>query len=165
LIAGSLSGFGRAFADIDPTRALDAMREAVTYSRDHRLAIWEAVMCREAGGLEANLGDTEQALALLERAIEMLHRAGDVGNLAVAFADLAVLFDRLERPAIAATMYGVSRRHGDIGWVVHLGEVIDRVRTVLGDVAFDDCVDTGSAMAIGDAVTYAQHQIRVADAA
>jgi hypothetical protein len=93
----------------------------------------------------------------------MLHRAGDVGNVAVAFADLAVLFDRLQRPEIAATLCGAHRRYGDIGWVTHLDDVIKHLRTALGDMTFDDCANTGSAMAISDAVSYAQRQIRLTD--
>jgi hypothetical protein len=163
LIASMLVGYGRAFADTDPTKALDVLREGVEYSRKHRLVAWEAVVCREAGGLEAVHGDPGQALALLANAIDLLHRAGDVGNLAVAFADLAVLFDHLLQPEIAATLYGAGRRYGTVDWVTHLGAAIDHVRTVLGDITFDHCADTGAAMDISDAVTYARQQIRLAD--
>ena len=107
-IAGSLAAFGRAFADADPTRALDAMRQALVVTHDHRLVLWEAIVSREAAGLEAVHGDPSQALTLFETAIDSLHRAGDVGNTAFALADLAVLFDRLERPEIAATLTGPS---------------------------------------------------------
>ena len=36
-VAGALSGYGRAFAETEPVRALDAIREALAYSREHRL--------------------------------------------------------------------------------------------------------------------------------
>jgi hypothetical protein len=124
---------------------------------------WEAVVCREAGGLEAIRGDPGHPLALLANAIDLLHRAGDVGNLAVAFADLAVLFDRVQQPQIAATLYGAGRRHGTVDWVTHLAAAIDDVRTVLGDINFDRCADTGAAMDISDAVNYARQQIRLVD--
>ena len=72
------------------------------------MTIWEAIIARDAAGLEAVHGDLEQALALFDTAIDSLHRAGNVGQLAFALADLAVFFDRLERPQIAATLYGAT---------------------------------------------------------
>jgi hypothetical protein len=155
--------YGWAFAGTDPTKALDALREGVAYSREHRLVTWEASSCGNAGGLEAVHGDPGQALALLDRCIDLLHRSGDVANLATAFENLTVLFDRLHRPQIAATLYGASRRHGAIpGWVTHLDDIIQHLRAVLGDTSFDHCADTGAAMEISDAATFARRQIRVA---
>ena len=90
-----------------------------------------------------------------------MHRAGDVGNLALVFADLAVLFDRLEQPATAATLYGASTR-GDIGWVLDLPAVVDHLRDVLGEADLEACVATGAAMDLSDATQYAQRQIRPA---
>ena len=124
--------------------------------------MWEAILSREAAGLEAAHGDPGEALALFEVAIDSLRRAGDVGNLAVAFADLAVLFDRLEQADIAATLYGATGRHGDIGWVLNLPTVVDHLRDVLGETVFDDRVAAGTALDFGDAVAYAHDQIQAA---
>jgi predicted ATPase len=164
-VAGAHSGYGRAIADIDPARALVAMRQALVHSREHRLAIWEAALSREAAALEAVHGDPGEALELFETAIEILQRAGDVGNLAVALADLAVLFDRLEQPNIAATLYGACSRHGDIGWVLNLPTVVEHLREVLGETDFDRCITAGAALDVGDGVHYAQQQIRLANSA
>jgi hypothetical protein len=125
--------------------------------------MWEAYSCGNAGALEAVHGDPGQALTLLDHSIDLMHRAGDVANLAIAFANLAVLFDRLQCPEIAATLYGASRRHGLIsGWVPHLDDVIEHVRAILGPITFDHCSDTGAAMEISEAATYARQQIRLA---
>ena len=127
-------GYGRAFADADPARALDAFRQALAFAREHRLPYWEAIIAREAAGLEAVHGDLEQALALFDTAIDSFHRAGNVANLAVALAYLAVFFDRFERPEIAATIYGASTRHGDQrhgSWT--FPHVVDHLRAVLGE--------------------------------
>jgi predicted ATPase/class 3 adenylate cyclase len=161
-IAGSLNAFGRAFAYADPTRALDALREALVVTRDHRLVQWEAIVSIDAAGVEAVHGDPGEALILFETAIDSLHRAGDVGNTALALAGLAVLFDRLERPEIAATLYGASRLRVDTGWVTHLHGVVNQLRTILGDSRFDDCVAIGAAMELTDAVAYARDQIQAA---
>jgi predicted ATPase len=161
-IAASLDAFGRAFAYADPTRALDALREALVVTRDHRLVQWEAIVSQEAAGVEAVHGDPGEALILFETAIDSLHRAGDVGNTALALAGLAVLFDRLERPEIAATLYGASRLRADTGWVTYLPGVVDHLRTVLGDSRFDDCVAIGAAIELTDAVAYGRDQIQAA---
>jgi hypothetical protein len=163
-ICGALSASGRALADINPAGALAAIHEALDHSREHRLTIWEAALAREAAGLEAAHGDPRQALEMFDTAIGLLQRGGDVGNVAVAFADLAVLFDRLEQPHISATHYGAAGRHGDIGWVLNLPTVVERLREVLGERDFDDCVAAGAALDIGAAVHYAQQQIRRASA-
>jgi len=161
LIVGSLSGYGRAFADTEPTRALDAMRQALAESRAHRLVVWEAIVSREVAGIEAVHGDPCRALALFEVAIDSLHRAGEVANIRVVFAEMAVLFDGLEHPEIAATLYGATHRHGDTGWVRHLAGVPEHLRMTLGDAAFDDCVAAGAAMELNDAVAYARNQIHL----
>ena len=110
---------------------------------------------------EAVHGDPAQALELLDNAIDLLHRGGDVANLAAAFAHLAVFFDRVRQPEIAATLYGASRRPGALDWVTHLDTVIAHLRSVLGDITFDHCADTGAAMGIGDPATFARRQIRL----
>ena len=145
-IAGSLDAFGRAFADADPTRALDAMRQALVVTRDHRL-VGSRRSCPEKPPVsKPSTATLARPSSLFETAIDSLHRAGDVGNTAVALADLAVLFDRLERPEIAATLYGASRLHGDFGWVTHLPDVVNHLRTILGHAVFDDYVGAGAAM-------------------
>jgi predicted ATPase len=162
LVGQALYGYGRAFAETEPTRVLNALREAIDVSRTHRQVFWEALLSQEAAGLEAAHGDPGQALELFEAAISSLQRASDVGNMALAFAELAVLFDRLEQPAIASTLYGAGNRHGEIGWVLSLPTVVDHLRQVLGEAVFDDCVATGAAMDLSDAANYAQAQIRLA---
>ncbi len=41
-IAFALDGYGRAFTEIDPARALTALRQGLVYAREHRLPFWEA---------------------------------------------------------------------------------------------------------------------------
>jgi predicted ATPase len=163
-IGSALAALGRAFGDADPARALEAMREALNVARDHRVGYVEAIASREAASLEARHGDPRRAILLFQSTFETLHRFGeDVGNLLIAFGDLAVLFDRLERPEIAATLYGASRRHGDIGWATDLPDVVDHVRSILGDATFEELAAAGAAMTLGDAVSYAQRQMQLAD--
>ena len=161
-IAWALTGYGRAFAQADPARALDAFRQGLAFAREHRLPHREGIIGREAAGLEAVHGEIEQALALFDTTIDSFHRAGNIPNLADTLAYLAVFFDRFERAEIAATVYGASTRHGISTMVMDLARVVDHLRSVLGQTSFDRCVATGAAMEPADAVAYARDQIQAA---
>ena len=161
-IAFALAGYGRAFTRDDPPRALAALREGLEYSRDNGMPFWEALIARDAAGLEAVHGELEQALALFDTTIDAYHRAGNVANLAPTLTNLAVLFDRLERPAIAATLFGTSTNFTSVISVVDLPSVLSHLRTTLGETALDDCVATGAAMDLSERVHYARHQIELA---
>lgn len=53
-IAYAYLGFGRAFTETDPARALDTLRVGLAYTREHPLPLWEAVIARDTAGLEAD---------------------------------------------------------------------------------------------------------------
>jgi hypothetical protein len=44
LLAFALSGYGRAFAEIDPARALRAMRHVLACAQEHRTELWERIL-------------------------------------------------------------------------------------------------------------------------
>jgi predicted ATPase len=161
-IALALTGSGRAFAGTDPDRALSALRQGLVYARQHRLPYFEALLAREAAVLETVYGPLEQALTLFDSAIDSFHRAGLVVWVATLLADLAVLFDRVERPEVAATCYGAATHQGGAHQVPNLPAAVDHLRAGLGEEAFDGCVAVGAAMEIGDAVRYARDQTQTA---
>jgi hypothetical protein len=161
-IAYALQGYGRAFAETDPARARAAYRQGLDFTREHRLPYWEAVIARDAAALEAVHGDLDPALVLFDATIDSLHRAGSVAHVAATLAYLAVLFDRIERPDIAATVYGTSSHHASISLVINLPDALEHLRSVLGDALFDECVAAGAAMEPADAVRYARQQIQLA---
>jgi predicted ATPase len=162
-VAMALTGSGRAFAQADPPRALRLLREGLVYAQEHRLPRFQATIASDAALLEAVHGDPEQALGLFDTAIVSLHRAGNVPALAMTLAYLAVYFDRLDRPDIAAILYGASINPVQaIISIVDLPAVVDHLRAALGDAAFDQCADTGAAMNLADAIAYARHHIELA---
>jgi tetratricopeptide (TPR) repeat protein len=159
-ICCALYGYGRAFAETDPTRALTALREGLFFAREHRIQYYEARISRNAAHLEASYGDLEHALALFETAIDSFHRAGDHATLATSLAYLAVLFERIERPEVAATIYGTSTHDASNSKVVNRPGAVGRLQATLGDIVFDQCVAVGAAMERADAVRYARDQIQ-----
>jgi len=161
-IGWALGGYGRAFAEAQPVRALEALRQGLDYAQRCRLPFWEANLAQDAARLEAVHGELDDALSLFSKGINAFHRAGNVAFLAATFASLAVFFDRFERPEIAATIYGASTRQASIGLVPDLAGVVEHLRTVLGSPTFDECVAAGAALELADAVRFAQEQIHQA---
>ncbi len=161
-IGWALGGYGRAFAEAEPVRALEALRQGLDYAHQCRLPFWEANLAQDAARLEAVHGELDDALALFSKGINAFHHAGNVAFLAATFASLAMFFDRFERPEIAATIYGASTRQASISLVPHLPEVVAHLRSVLGEDTFDACLEAGAAMELAEAVRYAQEQIHKA---
>ena len=154
-IGWALGGYGRAFAESDPVRALEALREGLDYAERHRLPFLDADLAQDAARLEAVHGELDDALALFSKGISAFHHAGNVAFLAATFASLAVFFDRFERPEIAATIYGASTHQASISLVPHLPDVVTHLQSVLGGTTFDRCVAAGAALPIAEAVRYA----------
>ena len=165
-IAYALAAFGQAFARTDPTRALTAWREGLEYARTHRIPVFEAIIASEMAGLEAVRGDPERALDLFDFALDSFLQAGNVVHIVAMFAGLAVLFDRADRPDVAATLYGATTRQpaAVTDGADHLPAAVDHLRAVLGETLFDRCAATGAGMDLGDAVAYARHNIHTARA-
>lgn len=124
--------------------------------------MYEAVIVQEAALLEMLHGDPGQALALFDAALDSLHRSGNAATLAVVFGNLAVCFDRIGQPDVAATIYGASTLQPAGQYAVEFAGGVDHLRAVLGDTAFDNCAATGAAMDAADAVAYARHHIELA---
>ena len=119
-----------------------------------------ANMARDAAGTEAAHGDLKTGLELFDTAIDSSHRAGNVGILAIALVKLALFFDRVEQPEIAATIYGATTNYAMTSAMFPVPIAVDHLRTVLGDATFEECVATGAAMDISNAVQYARDKIQ-----
>ena len=63
------------FTDTDPVRALDTFREALAYSREHRVPYVEMSTAADAAGLEAVHGELATGLALFDTTIDAFQRA------------------------------------------------------------------------------------------
>ncbi len=160
-IAYALAGYGRAFAETDPARALDAYREGLAYCERHRILQFEGVIAREAAGLEAVHGQLEQGLIMFDSTIDSFLQAGDAGNVAATLANLALFFDRHGQLEIAATLYGTTTLYTSTVMVSDWPERIEQLRTALGEARFDECAAVGAAMELADAVRYARQHIQL----
>ena len=158
-IALAYRAYGLAFTKTEPVRALDTYRLGLTYTRQHRLPFFEALIARHAAGLEAVHGDLDQALTLFTTSINSFHQAGNLTDLAGAFAYLAVFFDRINRPHIAATLYGTTTHYPSTNMMTAFVAAVDHVRNTLDTDTFDHCAATGAAMDTTEVVRYARAHI------
>ena len=161
-VAHALCAYSLAYATTEPARALESFSQGLAYARQHRLRVWEHVITRDAASVEAQHGDLDRALTLLDSAIDSLHQAGNIAQLAMALARLVVVFDRLEYPEVAATIYGGTTEHPSTNVVADLPGVIDHLREVLGVLAFRRSATAGAEMEPADLVRYTRDQIALA---
>jgi predicted ATPase len=161
-VAFALAGYGRTFAATDPARALSALRDGLAIAREHRIPIWEGIIAPDAAQLEAAHGELEYALGLFDASLDSQHRAGNLANSGTTLVSLAVLFDRIEQPHVAANLYGACTHHASISFDIYVSDVLTHLRSVLGDAAFDECVSIGVAMGPAEAVAYAHGHIQQA---
>ena len=81
-VAYALYGYGLAFVQDDPTRALTAFREGLEYTATHRVPLVQAIIAIRLAGLEAVHGNREHALDLFDTALDSFHQAGNKPQLA-----------------------------------------------------------------------------------
>ena len=159
LIAYAFLGYGRAFIEADPLRALRAFREGLAYAHEQRILIVEGYLAQDAAGLEAIHGEVDEALSLFNNTIDTFHRNGNMAGLNEMLACLAIFFDRIDRPKIAATLCGACADHPSFH-SAYIPRTVDHLRGVLGETAFNQHTTIGAAMESADAVAYARHQIQ-----
>jgi predicted ATPase len=160
-ITFAYDAWGKAFAAADPRRTLTAKRRSQLVARENHVRILEAVTMRELAGLEALHGDQQTGLASFDETIDSFHQSGDMVNLACTFGWLAVFFERIDRHAAAAILYGVSSRDAfAMASIPPLPGLDDHLRDVLGAVAFDEMAREGAAMDRSQAVVYAHAEIQ-----
>jgi predicted ATPase/DNA-binding CsgD family transcriptional regulator len=162
-IAYALWIAGMAFSRADARRALAAWDEGMSFVRDQRVQFFEGFIARDAARLHTTYGEPEAALGLFAEAITAFQRAGNVPQLVITLASVPALFERLDRPAPAATLLGaLTNEPSSLHHVPELAELGDRVRPALGARRTEELVATGAAMDLGDAAVYTRQQIEVA---
>jgi hypothetical protein len=70
-----------------------------------------------------------------------------------------VLFDRIDLPGIAATIYGATTRYPTTSQTLGLAAAVDHLHHTLDAETFDNRVRTGAAMNVTETVHYAHHHI------
>jgi DNA-binding CsgD family transcriptional regulator len=154
---------GLAFSKADAQRALAAWDEGVAFVREHRVQFFEGFIARDAARLHTSDGEPEAALVLFSDAIGAFHRAGNVPQLIITLASVPALFERIDRPEPAATLFAaVSRERSAAHHVPELGDLDNRLTRRLGAKRAQELAQVGGALDLSGAAVYAQQQIEVA---
>jgi len=159
-IAYTLWIVGLAQSRVDPQRALETWDEAVAHVAAYGVRFFEGFLARDAALLHTSDGQLETALTLFEAALRTFLRAGAVAQLTITVASLPALFERLGRPAVAATLLGaLSRQPASFHHVPSLTALDGRLRDALGQERADRCAASGAALDLTEAAAYALHQL------
>ena len=125
------------------------------------MSFMASLAARDTARLEARHGDVDRALQLLDETVASFHRGGELPNVAATIASLTVLFDRLERPAVAATLLGITMDHSRGTVVIDVPTLVARFRSRLGDTTTDAAITAGTHMDLAAGVRYAHEQIAI----
>jgi DNA-binding CsgD family transcriptional regulator len=154
---------GLAYSKADPDRALRTWDAALTYLDEHDVRFFEGFLTRDAALLHTSDGQLETALVLFATSIEAFVRSGAVAQLVISLASLPALFERLDRPSVAKTLAGaMAREQASSRHVPSLPDLGGRLDVRLGQEAAERFAAAGAAMDVGDAASYALHQIGLA---
>jgi predicted ATPase len=155
-LAHALYGYGYAFGDADPVRALEALRRGLVNAQDSGNRLVGSQLATVLSRLEAEHGDPLAALDHITLAIRNYYDSGNVGVIRSALATLAVLLDRLGRLEPAATIAGFAYSPLTAS---QLSRVIAHLRDVLGEETYESLAHKGETMTTAAMVTYAYDQI------
>jgi tetratricopeptide (TPR) repeat protein len=158
-VAMAVMGYARAFAATDPERALAVLRDALVFTKEHRVSYVEALVAREAAGLAASHGLTDDALVWFDMAIDSFHRAGNLASLGPALAYLSSFLGRLGRFEDAATIYGSVTDPNRGSMAVDLNATIAALQQAITNDRFKALVAEGAAMPTAAAVHFARSAI------
>ncbi|HWY01813.1 MAG TPA: AAA family ATPase [Mycobacterium sp.] len=150
---------GFAFRDVDPARALGALRRGLAIAQDTGNRLSEshlaAVLCR----VEAKYGDPSAALDYFGLAIHNHHESGNTTMISTPLAILAAFFDRLGRYESAATIAGFTFSPVTLASCPELSTAITHLRAVLGNDVYASLAQTGANMTTAAMANYAYRQI------
>ncbi len=153
---------GSVYAHGDAPRALSIWREGLDYVRQHRVHFFEGFIARDAALLKLGDKDPEESLAWFEAAIDSFRRVGNVGQLTITLASVPSLFERIDCPEAAVTLFSAVTAAGGDHHAPDLPDLGNRVGATLGSDRFEECVSRGAVMDLTEAALYAGEQIRLA---
>jgi hypothetical protein len=150
---------GFAYRELDPVRALGALRRGLVIAQDSGNHAGESNTAMTLGRAEAERGDPLAALEYTTLAIRHYHNSGNTAVIRVPIAWLAVFLDRLGRGEAAATLAGFAFSPLIAASYPELETTIAHLRDVLGDHTYESLARKGEKMTTAAIANYAYDQI------
>jgi predicted ATPase/class 3 adenylate cyclase len=151
---------GVALADSDPASALASLETGLDLARRSGARFGEGLITIEIANLQARTGEPRAAIESLLGLAGSRDTSPDAFLIANALSALILLFFRLGRPDVTATLYGAlpesierGSRHDE------LSATIGRAREALDEAAFDGHRRRGAAMTLRDVSDYARRAL------
>ena len=120
-------------------------------------------MARDAALLHTSDGQLEAALTLFGTSIDAFLRSGAVAQLLITLASLPALFERLDRQAVAGTLFGAMAGYRRASTTSpHSPTSVSGFGTRWATRRPQRWAATGAAMDLQEAAAYALNQIDVA---
>jgi predicted ATPase len=155
----ALTSHSWAYMHVDPVKAYDASRRALTIARDSGNRYVETTTLLGLSRMAVSHGDPIEAIDLLVDATRSYHDSGSFLLVPGPLALIAALLDRFGRYEPAAVIMGVGDQPGPRTTFPEIDSAIAHLREALGDQTYESLARTGAAMTTGAAVTYALDQI------
>jgi predicted ATPase len=158
-LACALFGYGVAFGDADPVRALEALRRGLVITQDSGNRFVESLLATGLSRLEAEHGDSLAALDHITLAIRNFYESGGVAYVRGPLATLAVFLHGLGRLEPAATIAGFALSPFTASTFPQLSTAIAHLREVLGDKTYESLARKAETMTTAAIAAYAYDQI------
>ena len=155
----ALLACGYAFRDVDPARALAALRRGLLVAQENGLRTYETHLAASLARIETIRGDPLAALDYLTLAIRNYQDSGNIVQVQGTLRILAACLQRVERYEAAATIVGFAPSDLTDTVMPEINAAITRVRHILGDEAYKALARKGAELTIAAALTYAYDQI------
>jgi hypothetical protein len=155
----ALLACGFACRDVDPGRALEALRRGLLIAQSSGNRSNETHLAANLSRVEADHGEPLAALDYVALAIRNYLDSGDTATMRSSLAILAAFFDRLGRYEPAATIAGFACSPFAVSAFPEINTAIAHLREVLGDQTYESLARTGEAMTTSAMATYAYDQI------
>jgi tetratricopeptide (TPR) repeat protein len=155
----ALLACGFACRDIDPGRALEALRRGLVIAQSSGNRNNETHLAANLSRVEADHGEPLAALDYVALAIRNYLDSGDTATMRSSLAILAALFDRLGRYEPAATISGFACVPFAVSAFPEINTAISHLRDVLGDQTYESLARRGETMTTAAMATYAYDQI------
>jgi predicted ATPase len=159
VLSYALLALGIALTFADPVAALKAARRGREIAKDSGNRGNGTHLASLLARLEAEYGDSLDALHYIALAIRNHHDSGNPTNLRTPMATLTTVLDRMGRYEPAATIGGFGFTPFAVASQPELGTSITHLRDVLGNQTYESLARKGETMTTAEMVAYAYDQI------
>ena len=158
-LACALFGYGFAFRDADPVRALEALRRGLVIAQDSGNRFVESLLATALSRLEAEHGDPLAALDHITLAIRNFYESGNVAYILAPwqlsrYSSTASDASNRQPPSPVSHSIPLPRRQS-----TEITTAITHLRDVLGEATYESLARKGETMTTAAMATYAYDQI------